>query len=97
MTPAQHKTEAENRTSTLEAGATGHPHTLGIGSPADLVALEAHAHLAQTLGTGTHYTQADSLLAQYDQLRGDTGSRGTGLTGARLAHAARAHALLADR
>lgn len=56
-TPAAHKASAE--TLFTRIGAAGLTPTIN----ADYLVATAHAHLATALGTGAHYTAADSILS----------------------------------
>ena len=89
MTPAQHKTAAETAITTLAT-----PTTADTPDDADQLVLEAHGHLAQSLGTGDHYTDADAAITTYAAAR-SAGRSSVELT--RTARLAVAHAVLADR
>lgn len=83
MTPAQHKAAAEAAISR-----STNPSLIGP-SVSERLAGEAHAHLANALGTGAHYAAADTLLAE-----ADLPNR---VTDPRTLQAALLHAILADR
>ncbi|UFN44516.1 hypothetical protein [Nocardioides okcheonensis] len=83
MTPTQHKAAAE----TLLADLTS--TTRNQFTDQRILAMTTHAVLAQTAGTGSHYTSADALLAE-----AELPGRAPSVTQFRIAHT---HALLADR
>ena len=82
MTPAQHKSAAESLLTTAEAK----PST---ATNVDLLIAETHARLSKAAGTGTHYTTADTALANAEA----TGRAKPLDREVRLAYV---HALLAD-
>lgn len=88
MTPAQHKTQAQDLL-TLAAN----PNRVGV-SDADLHVIAANALLGQAIGTGTHYTAAEAALTQAAAAKNARGSLAPYVEAARFALA---HAHLADR
>lgn len=88
MTPAQHKTEAENLlTLATNPGRTDH-------GEADFDVIAANAALAQASGGGTHYTAAEAALVKAAAAKNALGSHAGYMDAARVALA---HAHLADR
>lgn len=85
-TPADHQTSAEDLLETATA-----PATARYATDADWLIIDAHAHLAQAAGTGSHYTDAEAALDAAAVASLPT------LSKLRAARTALAHAVLAER
>lgn len=59
MTPAQHTSKAEALLAAYET-----PPGRLVYTDHDWLKIQAHAELGRTAGTGSHYTAADTLLAE---------------------------------
>ena len=65
MTPAQHKTKAQDLLTAFE---TPSPDRV-VYTDQNWLEIVTRAHLGRTAGTGAHYTAADALLAETDAQR----------------------------